>query len=89
MQCFDEAQLANLTGAVENVTVISPTVPFRKKFMAFFSPIIALIYVFCLTDGAARIFCDSPLSFSPGTSHLMVEESPSVRERERVHMVEE
>ena len=38
-----------------------------------------------LTDGAARIL------FSPGTSHLMVEESPSVRERERerVHIAEE
>ena len=56
----------------------------------FFLLNIALISVFCLTDGATRIFHDSSLFiFSPRTSHLMVEESPSVRERERVHMAEE
>ena len=49
----------------------------------FFLPNIALISVFCLTDGTARIFHDCSLLFTPGMSHLMVKEYPSVRERER------
>ena len=43
--------------------------------------------MFHLTDGAAWIFHDSSLLLFPGTSHLMVEESQSVRER--VHMAQE
>ena len=39
--------------------------------------------MFGLTEGAARIFHDSSLLFSPRTSHLMFGESPSIRERER------
>ena len=45
--------------------------------------------MFCLTDGAANIFHDSSLLLSPRTSHLMVEESPTVRGRESAHGAEE
>ena len=45
--------------------------------------------MFDLIDGAARIFHDSSLLFSPGTSHSMVDEFLSVSERERVHVAEE
>ena len=48
----------------------------------FFLPNIAPISVFGLTDGATRIFHYSSLLFSPGISHLMVEESLSVKESE-------
>ena len=55
---------------------------------SFLLHIIALFSVFCLTDVASRIFHDSSLLFAPGTSHVIVEESPPVRDRE-VHIAKE
>ena len=52
----------------------NPSIMARRTY-SFFLPKIAFISVFCLTDGGERIFHDSSLLFSPGTRHLMVEES--------------